>query len=74
MYQIKWNCVTGQHGRTVVLLNAITLYEYIWNKINKSNKQLLVIDDKQIKIAWDRIEKKFNHDQVRYVTTFLLHI
>ena len=32
MYQIKWNCVTGQHGRTVVLLNAITLYKYIWKK------------------------------------------
>ena len=31
-YQIKWNCVTGQHGRTVVLLNAITLYKYIWKK------------------------------------------
>ena len=38
MYQIKWNCVTGQHGRTVVLLNAITLYKYIWNK-KKPKKQ-----------------------------------
>ena len=35
MYQIKWNCVTGQHGRKVVLLNAITLYKYIWEKKNK---------------------------------------
>ena len=32
MFQIKCNCVTGQHGRTIVLMNAITLYEYIWNK------------------------------------------
>ena len=32
MYQIKWNSVTGQYGRTVVLLNAITLYRYIWKK------------------------------------------
>ena len=34
MYQIKWNHVTGQHGRTVVLLNAITLRKYIWNMKN----------------------------------------
>ena len=32
MYQIELICVTGQHGRTVVLLNAFTLYKYIWNK------------------------------------------
>ena len=28
MYRIKWNCVTGQHGRTVVLLNVITINEH----------------------------------------------
>ena len=32
MYQIELICVTGQHGRTVVLLNAFTLYKYIWKK------------------------------------------
>ena len=30
IYQIKWNYAIGQHGRTVVWLNAITLYKYIW--------------------------------------------
>ena len=34
-YQIELICVTGKHGRTVVLLNAFTLYKYIWNKIKK---------------------------------------
>ena len=35
MYQIELICVTGQHGRTVVLLNAFTLYKYIWKKKKK---------------------------------------
>ena len=43
MYQIKWNCVTGQHGRTVVWLNAITLYKYILKKIQEINLLTLYI-------------------------------
>ena len=42
MYHIDLICVTGQHGRTVVLLNAFTLYKYIWNlKKNKKKTRLL---------------------------------
>ena len=40
MYQIELICVTGQHGRTVVLLNAFTLYKYIWNKKNQKKQWL----------------------------------
>ena len=39
MYQIELICVTGQHGRTVVLLNAFTLYKYIWKKKKKKKKK-----------------------------------
>ena len=38
MYQIELICVTGQHGRTVVLLNAFTLNKYIWNKSDSKFK------------------------------------
>ena len=47
MYQIELICVTGQHGRTVVLLNAFTLYRYIWKKNvdaqQKSQKQMKML-------------------------------
>ena len=32
MYQHIWNRVTGQHRRSVLLLNAFTMYKCIWNK------------------------------------------
>ena len=32
MYQIKWNCVSGQHAIKDVLLDVIALYKYIWSE------------------------------------------
>ena len=45
MYQIELICVTGQHGRTVVLLNAFTLYKYIWNKKKKKKEVMITFSE-----------------------------